>query len=76
MQFQSIYYSLPLEILVSNYFNFTLCIRQCFGHRLLYYCQNVLAVFLQVLKTNQPLPTLNKVIVKYCTNKNVCSFSP
>lgn len=76
MLFQSIYYSLPLKILVSNYFNFTLCICQCFGHRLLYYCQRVLAVFLQVLETNQPPLALNKVIVKYCTNKNVYSFSP
>lgn len=65
-----------LSSLVSDYFDFPLCICQCFGHRLLYYCQKALAAFLQVpkkKKTNQPPLALNKVIVKYCTNTNVYS---
>lgn len=45
MQSKPISYLLPLKILESNYLAL-LCIScQCFGHRLLYYCQIVLAVF-------------------------------
>ncbi|KAL2302082.1 hypothetical protein Nmel_009492 [Mimus melanotis] len=49
-----------LSSLVSDYFDFPLCICQCFGHRLLYYCQKALAAFLQVPKkpTNPPSPSI------------------